>query len=370
MLTLIALTTSGPFAKSVFMVCTYGMYFYFTMIPCELTLRLLPDPWRFIPYAPIRIIMYVLLVAYWLKRGRDVFEKATENIENSRWILLAAFSVLALFSVTFVMTRLLMINKNEGFWEYAISLCMLLVAMGGYMLVIHLMAILNDEHENRMIRERENLLLTELNAQKAFVEQAKQARHDLRHHNRLLLEFLDKGDFEGLRNYLAKYDLDIDKASPDFFCENTVANAMIRRAANYAKNAGFSFSCEAQIPKNIPLSDTEICVLLGNLFENALKSCNKCAEFYKNSQNTQNEQNTKKNPFMNIHAKIRNQKLYLSVQNSVAQTVTFKNGIPKSTKQNGGVGIRSILATLQSHGGMASFEQQGNDFITQVILPV
>ena len=288
MITLIALTTTGPISKSVFIVCAYGMYFYFTMIPCELTLRLLPDPWRFIPYAPIRIFMYVLLMVYWVKRGQNVFERATENIENKRWILLATFSALTLFSVTVVMTRLLMLNKGEGFWEYAISLCVLLVAMGGYVLTIHLMAILNDEHENRMIRERENQLLAELNSQKSFVEQAKQARHDLRHHNRLLLEFLDKGDLEGLRNYLAKYDLDIDKSSSDFFCENTVANAMIRRAANYAKNAGFSFSCEAQIPKNIPLSDTEICVLLGNLFENAIKSCNKCTEFYKNSQNEQN----------------------------------------------------------------------------------
>ena len=356
MLTLVALTTSGPISKSVFMVCTYGMYFYFTMIPCELTLRFLPNPWRFIPYAPIRIVMYALLVAYWVKRGRAMFEKATENIENRRWILLAAFSALALFSVTFVMTRLLMLNKDEGFWEYAISICMLLVSTGAYVLIIHLMAVLNEEHENRMIRGREKVLRNELEAEKKFIELARQNRHDLRHHNRLLLEFLDKGDVEGLRSYLCEYDTNLENQSLDMFCENIVANAMIRRTANYAKTFGIDFSCEAHIPAAIPLSDTEICVIFGNLLENAVESCKKCGSEQK--------------PFIKISAKISHQKLYVSVQNSVSGTVAFKDGLPRTTKANGGLGIRSMQNTLQSHGGMVSFSQEGAEFAAQVIVPV
>ena len=362
MLTLFALTTSGPLAKSVFMVCTYGIYFYFTMIPCELTLRLLPSPWRLIPYAPVRIIMYVLLVQWWVRRGRGMFEKATGRIENRRWLLLATFSVTSLFSVTFVMTRLLMLNRDEGFWEYAISLCTLLVATGAYVLIIHLMAILSDEHENRMMHERERQLLAELNAQKMFVEQTRQNRHDLRHHNRLLLDFLDKGDTEGLRAYLAEYDLSLDTNLPDFFCENTVANAMIRHAKGYAEKAGFGFSCGAQIPARLPLSDTELCVLLGNLLENALEACRKCV--------ATDGRTAAEKPGVSIRAKISHQKLYLSVQNSVSGTVAFRDGIPKSIKQNGGVGIRSVLTTLAARGGMASFSQEGSQFVAQAILPL
>ena len=353
MLTLVALTTSGPVAKSVFMVCTYGLYFYFTMIPCELTLRLLPNPWRFVPYIPIRIAMYVLLVLYWVKRGRTLFEKATENIENHRWIPLATFSVTALFCVTFVMTRLLMLNKDEGFWEYAISLCMLLVATGAYVLIIRLLAILNDEHENRMMREREKLLLTELNAQKTFVEQAKQNRHDLRHHNRLLLDFLDKNDAEGLRAYLNQYEASLDAHTLPAFCENMVANALLRRTASKCAQDGIAFSCTAVIPATLPLSDTDTCVFFGNLLENAYESCLHA-----------------ENPYLSISAKTQQKKLCLSVRNSVSGAVAFKDEIPVSTKPNGGVGIRSMLHTLQKYDGIARFEQNGNEFLTQIIVPL
>ena len=249
-----------------------------------------------------------------------------------------------------------MLNTQDRAWDFAISASILLTVISAYVIIINIMGFLNEENEIRIIREREELLRNELEAEQKFIESSRQNRHDLRHHNRLLLDFLDKGDLAGLRAYLAEYDLSLDKNSSDFFCDNIVSNAMIRRAKDYAEKLGFGFSCEAQIPSELPLSNTETCVLLGNLLENALVSCKMCKAESK--------------PYVNIRAKIRHQKLYLSVQNSVEGKVIFKDGLPKSTKQSGGVGIRSVLTTLQSHEGMASFAQFGSEFITQVILPL
>ena len=318
MLTLFALTTSGSLAQSVFMVCTYGIYFYFTMIPCELTLRLLPDPWRFIPYAPVRIVMYVLLMVYWVRRGRDVFERATGRIEDRRWILLGTFSVTALFCVTFVMTRLLMLNANEGFWEYAISLCMLLAVTSAYVLIIRLMAILNDEHENRMIREREKLLLSELNAQKAFVEQTKQNRHDLRHHTAILRDLVEQGNMPALKTYLGDYEHSLTEQTFDAWCQNTVVNALLRSLYARCAQDGIALDCQIQIPEQLPLSATDTCVLFGNLLENA----------------------------------------------------QFKDGLPVSTKRDGGIGTQSIIAVLKKCGGMVTFAQKQTTFIVRVIIPL
>ncbi len=353
MLALFALTTSGSFARSVFMVFTYGIYFYFTMIPCELTLRFLPHPWRFVPYAPIRLLMYVLLIMYWMRRGRNMFERATGHIEKPRWIMLGAFSVIALFSVTFVMTRLLMLNANEGFWEYAISVSMLLVTASAYVLIIRIMAVLNDENENRMIREREKLLLSELNAQKAFVEQARQNRHDLRHHTAMLRDLLRQNDREALGIYLGEYERTLGEQGLDSYCENTVVNALLRTLHSRATQNGFSFDCEAQIPEQLPLSATSVCVLFGNLFENAYEATCACGSgrIYIRARNTDGS-------------------LYLEVQNPVAGKVIFKEGIPVTTKHDGGFGSKSIVSALQQCGGMVTFAQKKSTFVARVIIPL
>ena len=353
MIILFALTTRDGLAKSVFMVCMYGIYFYFTMIPCELSLRLLPSPWRFVPYAPIRVLMYVLLMLFWTRTGRDVFERATGKIEGRRWISLSVFAVTASVCVTVVMTRLLMLNKDEGFWEYAISLCMLITVASAYVLIIRLMAILNDEHENRIIREREKMLLAELEAQKCFVEQAREKRHDLRHHTAILREFLARGDTEALGSYLGEYEKSLLEQGLESWCENTVVNAMLRFLYERCTKSGISLDCEARIPEELPLSATDLCVLFGNLLENAWEAA--CA----NGGGT-----------IHIRAKLNDEKLFLEVQNPVKGTVLFKDGIPVTTKHDGGVGSRSIISVLQKCGGMVNFSQKKNDFIARVIIPL
>lgn len=353
MILLLASTSSGCLARSVFVVCSYDIYFFVTMIPCELALRLLPNPWRFLPYAPIRAAMYILLAVYWVRRGREVFERATARIEKNRWLPLCVFSVVSLLCVTLVMSRLLMLNSDEGFWEYAISLCMLIVVLGAYVLIIRLMAILNNENETRMIREREKLLLSELNAQKAFVEQARQNRHDLRHHTAMLRDFLAHNDTKALADYLGKYESALGEQGLDSWCENTVVNALLRSLSSRCAQSGITLDCAARIPEQLPLSPTDVCVLFGNLLENAFEASQAHG-----------------GGTILIRAKTRENRLFLSVQNPVAGTVRFKDGIPLTTKRDGGIGTRSILSALQKCGGMVDFSQEGRNFMARVILPL
>lgn len=383
MLAVFSLDSSGCFAKKLFLVTAFANWFFVTMIPCEATLQYLPYPFCYYFYAPIRLALYAALIVFWLKRGRAKFEKATEQITPKRWALLCVFSVTSILCMYLTFTRLLMLNTKDTIWDYAISAGIMLTVISAYVIIIKMIEFLNEENEMRIIRGREKVLREELEAEQKFIELSRQNRHDIRHHNRLMIEFLNKGDTEGLRKYLAEYDSSIENNSTDFFCENIVANAMIRRAKDAAEQYGIGFFCEAEIPARLPLSDTETCVLLGNILENAIEACKKC----KDAGGMGSGLNAKSvggtagitgstagigsggKPGISISAKIRHKKLYLSVRNDVLGTVELKDGLPKSSKQNGGVGIRSILTTLQSHGGMLSFAQ-GAEFVTQVILPV
>ena len=215
------------------------------------------------------------------------------------------------------------------------------------------MEFLNEESENRLMRYSEQLLHSELESERQFVEIARQNRHDMRHHIHVLLDFLDKNDVDGGRKYLEQYDSDLETASLPTYCENVVANAFFRRLESLCKKSGITLSVSADIPASLPLSETETCVLLGNIFENAFEASRVC-----------------KDAHIKISAKQSHKKLYLSVRNSVSGTVQFKNDLPVSSSPTSGVGIMSILRALGGCNGMITFAQEGGEFVVQVIVPL
>lgn len=355
MIAVFALDSSGFFAKKVFMMTAYGIYFYVTMIPCDACFEFLPAAYSYIPYSPIRMTMYALLMLFWVKKGRAIFEKATEHISSKRWIQLCFFSVPVIFCVTFSMTHLIMLNRADTVWDYLISASILIIVISAYVVIIQMMAFLNSESDQRILNERIGLLQFELDSEEQFVELAKKNRHDLRHHNRVLLDYLEKNDTEGIRSYLEQYEKSLDETIFVDFCANPIANALLRRTAARCAENKIAFTCAAVIPENLPLSLTDTTVLFGNLLENSYHACLKA----------KNE-----NAALTVKAQVHHQKLYVSVRNSVSGTVRFKNEIPQSDKKGGGIGVSSMLGVLEKCGGMAGFTQNGNEFITQMIVPL
>ena len=353
MLVVFSLDSSGIFRKKLFMISAYGTYFYFTMIPCELALSFLPSPYRYIFYSTIRVTMYALLMLFWLKKGRVDFEKATDKISPKQWGILCIFSVSAILCVTLIMTKLIMLNKEDSAWDFIISVSVLLIIMSAYFLIIHIMKLLNEESENRLMRYSEQLLHSELEADRQFVEIARQNRHDIRHHIHILQDFLNENKTNEALSYIEKYDCDIKEASFPTYCENVAANAFFRRLESQCKKAGVALSVFADIPASLPLSETDTCVLLGNIFENAFEASRLC-----------------KDAHIKISAKQTHKKLCLSVCNSVFGTVQFKNDLPISDRANSGVGIQSILRVLGKCNGMITFTQESGEFVVQVIVPL
>ncbi len=203
--------------------------------------------------------------------------------------------------------------------------------------------------------QQARILQSELDTEKAFVLSARRYRHDLRHHTALLQEYLRIGDIDGARAYLAEYDRAISESTLQDFCENKTANAIIRMTSRHCQLHGIDFSCTADIPALLPLSDIETGALFGNLLENAREACD-AAPFAEKK--------------LHITAEVRNALLCIELENSVDGTVTFSEDIPISTKTDGGIGVLSMKTILSEHGGMLSYSQSGNAFFSRIILPL
>jgi len=56
-----------------------------------------------------------------------------------------------------------------------------------------------------------------------------------------------------------------------FFCENVVVNSILGYYSLKAKEGNIPFCCFCSIPKQLSISDSDLCIVLGNALENALK---------------------------------------------------------------------------------------------------
>ncbi len=107
----------------------------------------------------------------------------------------------------------------------------------------------------------------------AHMDEVRKARHDLRQHLAVVQSYIDHDDTAGLAEYINIYKDRLPIDAPEYFCANGVVNAIINYYAAQALNAGIGFMATVTYPKDCPVSDTDITVLLGNLLENAVEAC-------------------------------------------------------------------------------------------------
>ena len=308
-------------------------------------------PYPLYANVPIRLVLFLLF--YWLLRYhiRPLYHQMVE-----RWnvFFYVAFTIWVAYTYYIVTSDDIVLTLTD---QAIPMLLVTAIALSAYISICHTLSTISKEHVLREERLRsiaqQELLQTELVAQESFVNLAKQNRHDMRHHNALLVDYLDRGDIYGAREYLLQHDSLIAETALMQYCENVVVNAVIRRYARRSANSGISFTAEVNIPEQLPLTAPETGELFGNLLENACEACEK----------------VKYGAYITLSVHTDNESLRLELRNSVAvQTVFNETGLPLTTKEGGGSGTRSVASIVQRYGGMLRFSQEGDAFVTQIIL--
>lgn len=180
-------------------------------------------------------------------------------------------------------------------------------------------------------------------------------RHDLRHHMQYLYSCIESGRIEQAKGYIAEIFSEIETNKVINFCENEAANLIFSAFAGRAKEQGILFKVQAAIPQILPVSESDLCVLLSNALENALHSCRKLKG---SGQNTAIE----------VLAYEKKDRFFLQIVNSCDNNVEFSQGIPITDKIAHGIGVRSICAIAEKYNGMYNFSADNGQFILRISL--
>ena len=301
-----------------------------------------------------RLILFPLLTVLALRYFRKPYMELQENIHKG-WglcaLVSALFYVLLAYMVSF--PSVITDRPEDVPAVLLVFLLMPVTYFSMFRVLSEQMKAYWEEELRRNIERQAELLENELEVGKDYIARAKQYRHDVRHILQVTLEHLKHNDIQGAQEYLTDYSNLIGESALVTFCDNPTVNALLRMNDRRCEQEGILFHCVAVLPKELPYTQVEMGILFGNLLENAWEAAKKCEK-----------------PFVRFFSQCRDGRLYVQIENSVADTVEFAGDVPVSTKEGGGIGVKSATEILNKYAGMMEMKQEGDTFTTQIIQPL
>ncbi len=181
-------------------------------------------------------------------------------------------------------------------------------------------------------------------------------RHDYHNHLQVMKAHMAAGRGEELRRYLDDLEESLDQVDTYVKSGNLMADAILNSKLSLAEQRRIRVSCRAVLPGELSVEDVDLCVILGNLLDNAVEACEKIPQ----------EQR-----FLRVYIAAKGSQLYLSVQNSAKEELDFDERHYISSKRgNHGLGMKRVKALVDKYEGYLTLANEPGIFAAEVTLPL
>ncbi|KUO72517.1 MAG: hypothetical protein APF81_04045 [Desulfosporosinus sp. BRH_c37] len=303
----------------------------------------------------VSLVMYLPITFIVYKYFRPLFLYMLRNTSKG-W---ATFCLIPLSynAFTFLLGRYdVELVRDEPLLWLDTSVAILIIA--AYVLILRFF---KQTREQLTLQNEQTILAIQVSALQDRSETLKESeekaiiyRHDQRHHLHLINGYLADNKLAEIKEYITEIEKNIDDTVTIKYCENTAVNLILSPYINRAKNEDIMVESQVYIPKDCEVSDMDLCIILSNAIENAIKAC----RIIKESHNRR----------INISCKSKNHRLFIQVTNNFSGEVTFVENMPISKEENHGFGTKSIAATVQKYNGLCSFTAESGVFKARIIL--
>ena len=214
----------------------------------------------------------------------------------------------------------------------------------------------NKKIDKQIERYQRELIDTHYQEVETMYKKMRGWRHDYRNHIQTMKVLADKGDLEAIKEYLNKLDEDLATVDTVVKTGNAMADAILNSKISLAKSKEINVKVDAHVPVKLKMSELDLCVILGNLFDNAIEASLPLPE---------NER------LIRVYMVMKNTQLYISFTNFTASKKQTKEAnLFKTTKGDGhGFGLVRIDNIIEKLDGYLSRNSEDGAFTTEILIP-
>ena len=210
--------------------------------------------------------------------------------------------------------------------------------------------------DKRIAAYQSDLLATHYAEVENMYRQIRGWRHDYRNHIQVLDSYAKMGDLKALRSYLKDLSIDLDTVDVVLKTGNRMTDVILNSKISLARSRNITVRADAHVPVSLTTSEIDLCIIMGNLFDNAIEACMQLPE---------------EERLIRIYMDMKNTQLYMSFTNTTAQGKQQKqNGRFFSTKGRGhGYGLVRVDTIVERNQGYLKRNSEDGAFTTEILLP-
>ena len=304
----------------------------------------------------IQLLILIPIFFYFKKCYSDGINKQTgASTWNYLWLVPATFYLLWFYHIYGSPLSSLEIALQPG---HAVFL--FFINLGG-LLIYHMVIRLINEQDKISTLQEQNYQLAMQNLQyenlRSRINEARQAKHDIRHHVLIMSEYLKDRKLDELEKYLQSYQNSLPDDSTILFCKHYTINTLLSYYAQQEKKNQITFNVSVAVPEEINIPDNALSVVLGNLLENALDACLGV---------------TDRTPEISIKGKTDSHSVFFQIKNTYSNVLLKKrDNLYQSTKPNGkGIGLSSVKNIAAQYDGIFEINLENDVFCVSVMLNI
>lgn len=234
-----------------------------------------------------------------------------------------------------------------------------LLVLGLAALIAAVVLVVRHATERRLRETQARTLERHLDEVQSLYDTMRGWRHDFHNHIQTLKAYRAMGETAQLDAYLDALDGDLRGLDRLLKTGNVMLDATLNAKLTLAGSLGIDIRADARVPERLPLSDVDLCVLIGNLLDNAMEAC---------ARQPEGEPR-----FLRVYIERKRDTLYISVQNSTHGRARRIDGRFVSAKGGGlrrGHGLDSIDRVVRRCQGYCKRANEDGAFTTEILLPL
>lgn len=335
-------TTKGKLAQRIFTMLTYSVFFCIAMSFIA-TLKGSFNDMHWIVNALIHTFTLLVVIIYFLRYVCPLCRTASKNITTG-WSPMIFVDIV--FLITIILSSIFPVRLTSFTDSAFIPFIFLSISiMSVYPIIFSSINHMSEAADKREVETQNKLLIAQIEAETLQLDADSQARHDRRHHNLIMLEFANNNDIESVRKYLSSLvERDSAVCGAVRYCDNLTVNTILTVYERKAKENDISVTIKASVSRDLSVAPQDLVIVIANIFENAINAVSKIKG---------------RERYIDITIKDNLQRLIVMVSNPCNENMIFD-------ELYYGIGIRSVISTVNKYEGMYDFSANEGLFSAKI----